>query len=208
MLVELLILTTLVIVYIRTGSIEYLTIWSIFACIMLILTHKNMVMEHLQVSSEAIQNVGSIYNQDKIIIKDLDVNGTFNMIPKGIIVAWNGTVAPTGWALCNGANGTPDLRGRFIICAGQGAGLTNRNFAARGGAETVTLSVYEMPAHGHSLNKSLYVHQRSFKGEGGSDRPLKDSSGDDYGLTTTATGGGRPHENMPPYYALAYIMKL
>ena len=45
---------------------------------------------------------------------NLLVNGNFNMIPKGTIIAYNLETAPSGWALCDGTNGTPDLRGRFI----------------------------------------------------------------------------------------------
>ena len=45
---------------------------------------------------------------------NLNVTGNFNMIPKGTIVAYNSDKAPDGWALCDGTNGTPDLRGRFI----------------------------------------------------------------------------------------------
>lgn len=45
---------------------------------------------------------------------DLVTNGPFNLIPAGTVVAFNSDKAPAGWALCDGTNGTPDLRGRFI----------------------------------------------------------------------------------------------
>lgn len=45
---------------------------------------------------------------------NLNVTGSFNMLPKGTIIAFNFETAPPGWALCDGTNGTPDLRGRFI----------------------------------------------------------------------------------------------
>ncbi len=48
---------------------------------------------------------------------DLVTNGPFNLIPPGTIVAFNAVTAPPGWALCDGTNGTPDLRGRFIRMA-------------------------------------------------------------------------------------------
>ena len=49
----------------------------------------------------------------------IDPNYSGN-VPKGGIIMWSGSTSniPSGWALCNGANGTPDLRGRFVIGAG------------------------------------------------------------------------------------------
>jgi microcystin-dependent protein len=48
---------------------------------------------------------------------DVTIGGSFNLLPRGVIVAWSNAAPPAGWALCNGANGTPDLRGRFIRMA-------------------------------------------------------------------------------------------
>lgn len=119
-------------------------------------------------------------------------------IPAGAITLWSGAInaIPTGWALCNGANGTPDLRGRFVVGAGGSYAV-----GANGGAETVTLTTEQMPAHSHAHKKTE---------SGGSGRnvlvPLENVSSV-YSESTT-TGGSRPHENRPPYYALCYIMKL
>jgi microcystin-dependent protein len=82
-------------------------------------------------SNEAVQNIASVYADtsgtvsfnNAQITGNLSVSGNFNMIPRGSIIAFNATTAPTGWALCDGgtytaSNGdkvtTPDLRGRFI----------------------------------------------------------------------------------------------
>lgn len=67
-------------------------------------------------------------------------------IPIGGIIMWSGAInqIPAGWALCNGQNGTPDLRGRFIVGAGGAYAVGNT-----GGAETVTLTTAQIPAHGH-----------------------------------------------------------
>jgi microcystin-dependent protein len=72
-------------------------------------------------------------------------------IPSGMIVLWSGSVAsvPTGWYLCNGSNGTPDLRGKFIIGAGG-----SYSPGATGGNATVTLSVSNLPAHNHDFSVS------------------------------------------------------
>jgi hypothetical protein len=72
-----------------------------------------------------------------------------NVLPPGMIMMWNSTAAtiPTGWQLCDGSNGTPDLRGQFIIGAG-GAYA----FSANGGASTTTLSLVNIPGHFHSIN--------------------------------------------------------
>jgi microcystin-dependent protein len=69
-----------------------------------------------------------------------------SVLPTGIIVMWNNTAAsiPAGWQLCNGSNGTPDLRGQFIIGAGG-----SYDPATTGGAATVTLASSQMPVHTH-----------------------------------------------------------
>lgn len=53
------------------------------------------------------------------------------LVQPGTIVAFNSTNAPTGWVICDGSRGTPDLRGRFIMSRGGGAGLTNRTFGQK-----------------------------------------------------------------------------
>jgi microcystin-dependent protein len=119
-------------------------------------------------------------------------------VPSGIIVMWSGSIGsiPDGWALCDGTNGTPDLRDRFIVGAGNEYSIGNT-----GGEKMHTLTIAEMPSHTHT---GRFADQR------------EDSSGDDTtyhvnkGATTNSgsTGGDQPHENRPPYYALAFIMKL
>ena len=96
----------------------------------------------------------------------------------------------------------PNLRGRAIIGAGKGEGLTHRNLLSVGGEENHTLSVEEMPSHIHK------VPEGSMHGKGGNMHPGWYSSGDDYAphiaghSDSLATGGGQPHNNMPPFIAL------
>ena len=67
---------------------------------------------------QSIRNLADISKklQDKgvTIPGDLTVEGKFNYLPTGSIIAFNGITAPKGWAVCDGTKGTPDLRGRFI----------------------------------------------------------------------------------------------
>ena len=149
-------------------------------------------------------------------------------VPTGGIIMWSGSVLniPTGWALCDGTGNTPNLQDRFVVGAGQtyAAGDT-------GGANSVALSIANMPAHNHSASSSssssVYDpgHSHVFagvvpsSGEGRSDRtsaPVnKATSTATTGIsvsTSTSTtigykGSGTAHENRPPYYAVAYIMK-
>lgn len=62
------------------------------------------------------------------------------VISTGIITMWSGAVnaIPAGWALCNGENGTPDLRGRFVV----GAGNSDYAVGATGGTATETLTAF------------------------------------------------------------------
>lgn len=73
-------------------------------------------------------------------------------LPSGLIVMWSGSTStiPTGWLLCNGSNGTPDLRNRFIVGAG-----SSYNPGNTGGVDSVTLTVAQMPSHSHTHTLSV-----------------------------------------------------
>ena len=116
------------------------------------------------------------------------------LVPVGTIVIWYGTSAtvPSGWHICDGTTGTPDLRDKFVV----GAGTTYAK-GATGGEATHTLTVGEMPSHTHSY---------SVKGGSGSEQG-GGSGSYDIGNTTGSTGGDGAHNNLPPYHALYYIMK-
>lgn len=74
-------------------------------------------------------------------------------IPSGVITMWSGTVAsiPSGWVICDGLNGTPNLTGRFVIHADADAAGTY-NVGDTGGSSTVALSEAEMPSHTHTVS--------------------------------------------------------
>ncbi len=120
-------------------------------------------------------------------------------LPKGLIVMWSGTIAdiPSGWRLCDGTNGTPDLRDKFIVGAGSAYAV-----AATGGEAMHRLTEDEMPTHSHTYSKAK-GDQGHAGGSGTSGQTVANSTD-----STGSTGGGQPHNNLPPYYALAYIMKL
>ena len=116
----------------------------------------------------------------------------------GMIMMYNGSSAPSGWAICNGSNGTPDLRDRFIVGTGSSYSLGNT-----GGANSVTLTLNQIPAHTHT-------YERTDVGINVADRPWP-ANNNDCDMTnqnTSSAGGGQSHENRPPYYALMFIMKL
>jgi len=92
----------------------------------------------------------------------------------------------------------PDLRGRTVIGAGAGAGLSNRNVGDTGGEEEHTLDTNEIPSHAHSVQRTTTTLAVE-PGEIAVLSPvpiIPDYTGNE--------GGGMPHNNMPPYYSLNY----
>ena len=116
----------------------------------------------------AITNVTNQLTTDgKITVKNLNLKGPFNILPKGTIVAWYNETPPEGWFTCDGTHGTPDLRGRFIYGYGSGLGST---IGRKGGEETHKLTTNEIPSHKHSISisghssHSHYVTSNNFIG--------------------------------------------
>lgn len=112
-----------------------------------------------------------------------------------------------GYALCNGQNGTPDLGGTGLIHFGVGYndGITY-GLSSRGGLSKVTLNMDQIPPHTHGLEQikrntgNNLGHPISFFDAG--------AGGLQHNKTTDSAGDGQPHENMPPYYAVAFFQKL
>ncbi|KAB1065517.1 hypothetical protein [Salibacter halophilus] len=199
-----------------------------------------------------------------VVNNNIQLNGTLNadsismnqnsgpgVVPQGGIIMWKGSTnnIPQGYALCDGTNGTPDLRGRFVVGAGGGYAVNDT-----GGSNDVTLNSTQTPLKNHnhsvslttgtngdhnhqtgiSVNASSGAETASYAGQGlgSSSNASNCATGTgncnavavkNYALTdnkgnhshsvsgntnSTSDSNAQPHENRPPYFALAYIMKL
>ncbi len=152
---------------------------------------------------------------------DLNTAST-HYVPSGGIILWSGSTGsiPAGWYLCDGSNGTPNLQDQFVVGAGNSYAV-----GATGGADTVTLSTSQMPSHTHTFSgttSTIGDHTHSIPDGSGVDGAQALEAGNVTGTiqsgaagahshtfsgTTASEGSGSGHENRPPYYALAYIMK-
>lgn len=126
------------------------------------------------------------------------------LMPQGAIIMWNGSVAalPNGWQLCDGTASTPDLRDRFIV----GAGSTY-SVGSTGGAAEVALTVDQLPSHTHSYTDKFTDGNRDSGSHAWDATSDKNPRYVSENKMTGAIGGNQPHENRPPFYALALICK-
>jgi microcystin-dependent protein len=126
-----------------------------------------------------------------------------DLMPLGAVIMWSGSIAtiPSKWALCNGANGTPDLRNKFVLGAGSSYAA-----GAIGGEPSHTLTVAEMPAHFHYVME--YAGCIGVPGTTAFNNHIASATNDASSNGTSIVGGSQAHNNMPPYYALAYIMRI
>lgn len=147
----------------------------------------------------------------------------------GMIMMWSGTIAtiPTGWVLCNGSNSTPDLRNRFVIGAhSDNTGVANTTVT---GGNTLTGGTKDAinVSHSHTATSSVtdpgHTHTSPSNGapngggagacfsSGQGNTPgqttLSNTTGITVGTTISTEGSSGTNQNLPPYYALAFIMK-
>ena len=193
---------------------DYLTNKTASSNSTLILGNVNLKNRHVLVSDNdgwlRLKSKTDLSQNSNLSVKDFKVDGSFNLLPSGMIFAWSGTVVPTGWIVCDGTNGTPDLRGRFILGQGQGNGLTNRVLGDISGREYITLTIDEMPAHSHKYYKpNTEIGRNDFNNIFNDEQPAPSLRGSSW--IDGESIGGNPtssFDNMPPYFMLAYIMKL
>ena len=151
-----------------------------------------------------------------------------DIIPAGIISMWSGSIAsiPSGWALCNGTNGTPNLVDRFVICAGSAY-----NVGATGGSKdaivvshshTITSTATALSstaridlanpfnADGTRFTYSELGNRPGLDWASGSQSRVSLNLDHNHAISSSAstTGSSGTDANLPPYLALAYIMKL
>jgi len=142
-----------------------------------------------------------------------------NTVPSGLIAIWSGSTGsiPSGWLLCNGSNGTPDLRNSFVL----GAGNTYAVGATGGSTDAIVVShthtassVVTDPSHTHTVTNSVFQSIGGGSGGAGGGTLTAASlsinsatTGITVATTNASAGVSGSGANMPPYYALAYIMK-
>jgi hypothetical protein len=136
-------------------------------------------------------------------------------IPAGGIFLWSGSIGsiPAGYVLCNGSNGTPDLRNRFVV----GAGSTYAVDATGGSADSIVVShthtaTVTDPGHLHDILRpwGSFAGTGLYPGSSTTYNGVKDPSDTaTTGITVanSSTGVSGTNANLPPYYALCYIMK-
>jgi hypothetical protein len=142
---------------------------------------------------------------------------TGTTIPTGMISLWYGSIGsvPLGWYLCDGTNGTPDLRDRFVV----GAGSTYSVAATGGSTDAIVVShthtatsVVTDPSHAHGGFVALanLAGGASALASGGNQTTSTTASvatGITVATTNASAGVSGTNANLPPYYALAYVMK-
>jgi hypothetical protein len=129
-------------------------------------------------------------------------------IPSGGIIIWSGSSGsiPSGWYLCDGSNSTPDLRNRFVV----GATSTYAVGATGGSADAIVVSHTHSvsdPGHNHTVGiqtKTLDQNAGSASLAGAGTTTTSTAS---TGISISTTGSSGTNANLPPYYALCYIMK-
>jgi len=160
-------------------------------------------------STGAHQSVISVGTSGQVLTSNgagaLPTFQTLTSFVSGMIMLWSGSAAsiPSGWLLCNGASSTPDLRDRFVV----GAGSTYAVNATGGTADAVVVS------HNHTLTDPGHFHTAATtsgfgtSGSFGSLAASGSTSSATTGVTVDTAGVSGTNANLPPYYALCYIMK-
>ena len=132
--------------------------------------------------------------------------------PSGGIIIWSGAQAaiPTGWYLCDGTNGTPNLTDRFVVGAGSTYSVNDTGGSADATlvSHTHTATVTD-PGHTHSSIQEHYYANASDGGTGLYRNTAAQTGSSTTGITVanSTEGSSATDANLPPYYALCYIMK-
>lgn len=189
--------------------------------------HVALATEKVTIAERVVGDADKLLSEARVLITRAEqlvedtASGSGSELLSGMVIPFKGTLTGSGfpldritgaenrqYAVCDGRTyiapdgtriTTPDLRDRFITGAGRTYSQGNI-----GGVNNVVLSVEQLPAHTHSL--------RAGTGDTSGEYTFNDIATvvrSKTGMrTVTAAGGSKPHENRPPYYALAYLMKL
>lgn len=185
-----------------------------FQCRILALT-ANVTLD--MTGADLINGAGSFFIPQgtfaDIIFTGTSMFGSQNIF-SGAIVMWTGDIAnvPAGWKVCDGTNGTPDLRNRFPVGAGSSYAVTRTG----GTADAILV------AHSHSVS-AVGDHSHTFpvlQAQWGA--ATSNTTGGNYaqvGTVTTSGAGAHSHSistegssgvnaNLPPYYAVHFLQKV
>ncbi|MEE9409691.1 MAG: hypothetical protein V3V41_02060 [Candidatus Heimdallarchaeota archaeon] len=140
--------------------------------------------------------------------------------PIGSIIVWTKLIAsiPDGWQTCDGTNGTPDLRDRFI----KEVPNAGTNPGATGGTTEETIDISKMPAHSHLSTSTSSTHNHGVEvaqssgggsniykgGSGGLPEVMPDASLEKVADPIQFQGGDQPHTNMPAFFEVIFIQRL
>lgn len=183
--------------------------------------------QNLTTAEDFIKNKPDIAFPFEVRMINGAIFNSLNFLITSPITINNGLGLPSspfnGWAICNGNNGTPDLRGRFVLAQGQNQNPVlndiNPNYGngETGGENTHLLSALEsgLRKHNHGTPAGYVQNSGGYIGAIGVDR-INGLGGDTVTVISVddviGRDGAQPaltrHENRPPYYVLAFIMKL
>ena len=126
--------------------------------------------------------------------------------PFRTIISWTGTIAsiPKGWIICDGSNGTPDLRSRFVRSVPD----NTTNPGGVGGSDTHALTTAQMAVHSHSVIDPTHRHAFGDSGWVSGGANTATSSNTLVSPSVSNTGSGSAHENRPAYFQVLYIQKV
>ena len=125
-------------------------------------------------------------------------------IPSGAILMWHGLIAdiPSGWVICNGNNGTPNLLGRFV----EGVATASTNPGITGGDNSPTVSL--AGGHRHSVPRTGASNYTVGSGSGSADAASYQHT---HAMSDTGNISNHRHtiaNGRPLYYTIAFIMKI
>ncbi len=189
---------------------------------------------------------GVLKSNDSPVLTQADNPG----VPSGGIIMWSGSIAsiPSGWVLCDGSNGTPNLTDRFIVGAGgsyspddtggsaDAVVVSHSHTGSTGSAGSHSHTVYSAGSHQHTQGEAqgsaygsgYYPYGRNTSttragftwgnydstsysvytsSEGSHSHSMSTAPNHSHSLSISSTGESGTNKNLPPYYALAYIMK-